>query len=364
MADPKNMQFREAETRYTLLKLNAGSSVSLVGVGSVGKSNFLRHILHRDIESAYLGPEAEGLHLVYIDPNNMLDALPPVAGTTNPNSWAGYEIMTHRLYRYFQPRFESMPEHVGRDLFQVYQNLQDGGNPLTPHVALRNFEYAVDLIIRQGLRLVFVFDEFEVMLAEMPTKFFRTLRGLRDDYKYQLMYLSVTRKALPDLIVENKYDYDELEPFIELFSDTTRFIGAYSSRDALDVMKQMIDRQGTALNARAQDLIIKVSGGHAGLMRAAYSLAYELPDTADEAEVAERLARYRAIQAESHTIWLSLNGAEQAALYNLMGNKPNAIDPRATETRMLTEKQLLGKAGDTYVVTPPLFRAYLKTQVR
>lgn len=359
----RNLQYREAETRYILGKLNSGSSCALVGVGSVGKSNLLRHLLRPDVQQFYLGTDAESLHMIFIDPNNMLDPLPPIAGSSHPTSWAGYEIMTHRLFRHFQPMFGSLPPEVVEELYEVYQSLQDGSNPLTAHVGLRYLEHSIDLMIRQGTRLVFVFDEFEEMLRELPTKFFRTLRGLRDDYKYELMYVTVTRKALPDLITDASYDYDALEPFIELFSDNTRYIGSYSLRDAADIVQQLMERNGVSYPATIQDLLIKISGGHAGLLRSGFSVANELIEGLDEDEAAERLIRYRAVQTESHTIWLSLNDREQDILRSLMSNRRDLVDPRSVEVRTLAEKQLVKKGGDWMSVSPPLFSAYLKTQV-
>ena len=42
MATEKILKYRENDIRWTLAKLNAGNSCSLVGVGSVGKSNLIR----------------------------------------------------------------------------------------------------------------------------------------------------------------------------------------------------------------------------------------------------------------------------------------------------------------------------------
>jgi hypothetical protein len=359
----KRMAFREAETRFSLLNLNAGRSIALVGVGSVGKSNFLRHLLHADLRSAILGPEAEGLHLIYIDPNNMLDSLPPMNGTSNPTGWAGYEIMTHRLYRYFYPQFDRMPEYVGKNLLQVYQNLQDGKNPLTVQVGLRSLEYAIDLLAGQGLRLVFVFDEFEAMLNELPPRFFRTLRGLRDDYKRSLMYMTASRKALPDLVHEGHLDYDALEPFIELFSDTTRYISAYTMRDSLMVLADVAERLGVALPDRTQDQIYRLSGGHTALLKAAVELSNELQDTRDDDWNADRLARYGSIQAGAYTIFLSLNASEQQALEKLMRGETVSQDATlALAVNTLTQKQLLNRTSDGLQITPPLFRAYLRSR--
>ncbi len=359
--NPKNLNYREAETRWTLGKLNAGNSCALVGVGSVGKSNLLRHLQYPEVQQFYLGTDAENMHMIFIDPNNMLDPLPPVAGSAYPSGWSGYEIMTHRLFRHFQPMFQMMAPHVANDFYEVYQNLINGENPLAVHVGLRNFEHCIDLIIRQGVRLTFLFDEFELMFKELPPKFFRTLRGLRDDYKYELMYLTVTRKAMPDLIIENNYDYDGLEPFTELFSDSTKYIGGYSEADARVVMQQIVDRNNVRYSPSIQEMIVRTTGGHAGLMRAGYSAATNLIEGLDEEESAERLTRSRAVQAEANTIWLSLNAAEQETLRLLMSNKGDSVDQRSPEVRLLAEKQLVARRGEWLTVTPMVFRVWLRT---
>jgi len=361
-SDNRQLYYREAETRWILSKLNTGNSCALVGVGSVGKSNLLRHLQLPEVQQFYIGPDAANLHTILVDPNNMLDPLPPVAGSLQPNSWAGYEIMTHRLFRHFQPLFARMAPEVSEEFYEVYQNLLNGENPLTVHVALRNFEYSIDLMIRQGARLVFLFDEFDLMLRELPPKFFRTLRGLRDDYKYGLMYVTVTRKGLADLIQENGYDYDGLEPFTELFSDNTRYISSYSERDAREVMQQIIERNNLTYAPAIQDTLIRLSGGHAGLMRAAYGAASDLIEGLNDEESADRLLRNRGVQAESNTIWLSLNPAEQQTLGLIMTGRADAVDPRSLEMRQLAEKQLIAKRGDWVMVAPPLFRAFLRVR--
>ncbi len=362
MPSDKNLNYREAEIRWTFSKLNAGNSCALVGVGSVGKSNLIRHLLRDDVRKFHLGADADALRLVYIDPNNMLEPLPTSNGVSAPGAWAGYEILTHRLYRHFHPLFAKMPPNVAEEFYEVYQNLLDGENPLAAHVALRNFEHCIDLITAQGARLVFVFDEFDAMLRELPVRFFRTLRGVRDDHKYDLMYITVTRKALADLIAENNYDYDGLEPFIELFSDNTRFISAFSDRDANAMAQELAERLNIACPPALQALIVRVSGGHAGLLRAAFSAAPELVEGLTEDEASERLVRQRGVQAECNTIWLSLNPREQEALLTIIGKRQEPVDPRAVEVRTLAEKQLIRQQGDWMTVAPPMFRTYLRTR--
>ena len=46
----------------------------MVGVGSVGKSNLLRHLMLDDVQRYHMGQEeADTLMMVLIDPNNMLE---------------------------------------------------------------------------------------------------------------------------------------------------------------------------------------------------------------------------------------------------------------------------------------------------
>jgi|SRR5579859_1952249 len=362
MPSDKNLNYREAEIRWTLSRLNAGNSCALVGVGSVGKSNLIRHLLRPDVRKFHLGADADSLQLIMIDPNTMLDPLPPTPGTNTPNSWAGYEIMTHRLYRHFHPFFGKMPPEVSEQFYEVYQNLLDGEDPFTPRIGLRMLGRAIDLMIGQGARLAFIFDEFEAMLADLPPRFFRTLRGLRDDYKYELTYVVVARKTLPDLVAEHNYDYNALEPFIELFSDSTRFISAFSERDARDMAQQLAERLNMAVPASIQDQIIRLSGGHAGLLRAGFNSAPELVEGLTDDEAADRLVRMRWVQAESNTIWLSLNPREQLVLQTLVGKRKEPIDPRSAEVRILAEKQLIRQQSDWMGVSPPIFRSYLRTR--
>ncbi len=372
MATEKNLKYRENDIRWTLAKLNAGNSCSLVGVGSVGKSNLIRHLLTEEVRKVYLSPvDSQALQFIYIDPNNMLEALPAatstganhvVAGKESPSGWAGYEILTHRLYRHFHRYFKQMPASVSAEFSDVYQELLDGTNPLAAHIALRHFEYCLDLMIDQGARIVFLLDEFDAMLAELPVRFFRTLRGVRDDHKYNIMYVTVTRKSLTDLIVEHDYDYDGLESFVELFSDNTHFVGAFSQDDARDMAQQLSGRLNVSISPAFQLQLVRITGGHAGLLRAAFGAISDLGEGLSDDEVTDRLIRQRAIQAECNTIWLSLNSREQAVLQSLVGTRQEPVDPRMVEVRTLAEKQLILPQSEWLVVAPHVFRGYLRVR--
>ena len=62
MASPHNrvqpMDFRADETRNVMQRWRASESCSLVGVGSIGKSNLLRHLANAETIRHFLGDSA------------------------------------------------------------------------------------------------------------------------------------------------------------------------------------------------------------------------------------------------------------------------------------------------------------------
>ncbi len=98
--------------------------------------------------------------------------------------WAGYELLMHRLFLAFYP-FDMLPENEANRFYETYLALQNGTNPLYAYMALRYFEVGLQFFLRQGYKIVFMFDEFEEMLKQLPVKFFQTLRGIRDANKRQ-----------------------------------------------------------------------------------------------------------------------------------------------------------------------------------
>ena len=104
-------------------------------------------------------------------------------------------------------------------------------NPLYAYMGIRYLELGLQFFLRKGIQIVFMFDEFEEMLDQMPVKFFHTLRGLRDNNKQSLSYLTFTRAPLTTLIERKGLDMLKYEPFIELFTDNVYYVGPYNEKD-------------------------------------------------------------------------------------------------------------------------------------
>jgi hypothetical protein len=363
----RDLSFRESDISYILSRVQAGDCCSVVGVGSVGKSNLLRHLRRPDTQRYHLGEgSAANLKIVLVDPNNMLDSIPLLSGEVS--SWAGYEIMVHRLYKTFYP-FEGFSDEQIKQIRRAYHEIRKGDNQLLSHIGLRYLELALEELLGQDSdsvakdrKIAFIFDEFEEMLANLPAKFFQTLRGIRDDYKYQLTYITFTRRSIPQIIDENRDKYNKLllEPFVELFTDSTRYLGPYAKTDATAMLDRLSKRRNTNYSPSFRNFLLRASGGHAGMLRASFGLASQIAFGTPESEALRFLSNSQEIRAECQTVWESLTQPERIILKRVMHSP--VVDPSELAVNLLEQKQLLkNSGGDNRVeINPPLFREFVR----
>jgi hypothetical protein len=364
------MEFRQQEVGYVMERWRAADSCSLVGVGSVGKSNLLQHLSEPTVQSFYMKDVAGGKSFksIIIDPS-MLGPLPGTALDNEPiRCWAGYELMMHRLFLAFYPFDNFLEPDDIRVFYETYQALQDGTNPLYAYMGLRYFELGLELFMKRGIQIVFMFDEFEEMLKQLPVKFFLTLRGLRDANKKQLSYLTFTRSPLPDVTERLNIDSLEIEPFLELFTDNVVFVGPYNENDARNMLQDLVKRNNKKYDAYTLDFLLWATGRYAGLMRSGFrsldligSLEPNTVMTMSD-QIVRDLAAKRPVRMECETIWKSLTHKEQVLLREFASVKPN-VDPNDPDTQqvfaVLQQKKLLSVQGNRVVIEPPLFYTFI-----
>ncbi len=366
----QSIGFRQHEVGYVMERWRAGDSCSLVGVGSVGKSNLLQHLSNETVQSFYMKDVVGGkaFKAITIDPS-MLGPLPSVtADQVAMRCWAGYELMMHRLFLAFYP-FSNLSEDDGRLFYETYQALQDGNNPLYAYMGLRYFELGLELFMKQGTQVVFMFDEFEEMLKQLPVKFFLTLRGLRDANKKQISYLTFTRSPLSQLVKQYDINALDIEPFTELFNDNLLYVGPYNETDARAMVADLAKRNDKKYEAYALDFILWASGRYAGLLRSSFRTLDSLgPLDANTVmtrgeDLLHELSSRRAVRSECETIWKSLTEEEQNMLREFASSRPS-IDPNNYEVQqvfaLLQQKQLLQLQGNRVIISPPVFQAYIK----
>lgn len=146
------MTYRTRETTAVLTAWTAGQCVSIVGVGSAGKSNFVQHLASAGSINARAMDWPDDLLPIIIDAN-LLGPLPE-PGQPDRNAlafWAGCELMLHRTFMALYP-FTSFSEDERATLYQAYEALQDGTNPLYAQLALRYLELGLSVPLLHGLR--------------------------------------------------------------------------------------------------------------------------------------------------------------------------------------------------------------------
>jgi hypothetical protein len=359
------LSFRQDEVRYVMQRWRASESCSLVGVGSIGKSNLLQHLSDARVHKHFLGdPDSQSFHSIIVDPN-LLGALPSGPDSEMFRCWAGYELIMHRLYVTFYP-FDFLSESEATYFYETYQALHDGSNPLYPYMGLRYLELAFDIFFRKGLKIALMFDEFEELLKFMPVKFFQNMRGLRDANKKRLSYLTFSRVPLPVLVKQLNLNHLAIEPFIELFTDNLLYVGPYSESDAQRMIQDLMARNNHPQNENMTRFLTWATGGFAGLLRAAFrvieTVASDVSANPLSEEAATKLARRRPVLEECRTIWTSLTPSEQHVLKaagRLIAFEHTPDHERAIP--MLVQKKLLtvDNVTNALMIQPPVLRAFV-----
>lgn len=360
------IDFRREEVSFVMQSWRAAESCSLVGVGSVGKSNLLQHLADPAVQTYYMNvTSTDAFKAIIIDPN-MLGPLPK-SGVDQEQirCWAAYELMMHRLFMAFYP-FDVLGKDDARRFYEMYQGLQDGSNPLYAYMGLRYFELGLEFFMRRGVHIVFMFDEFEELLKQMPPKFFQTLRGIRDANKRQLSYLTFTRSPLPVLIQQYEIPILEIEPFSELFTDNICYVGPYNELDGRRMADNLMGRSEKRFSENHVNFLLWATGRYAGLLRAGFHVLESLGDIEPMGQGAEQglqtLATKMSIRSECKTIWMSLSHAEQQVLKAVAKRTPytTTLETELAVTSLVQKRLLkVDKVGQRLDIDPPVFRAYI-----
>lgn len=335
---PLPLSYRAELLSRVLPMLQAGESCSLVGPSGVGKSNLVRFLMRLDVQAQYWNPEHTWM--VLIDTHGLVFG-------EQPDEFAIAELIIHRLIVEAERR-GSDPELLSW-ASELHARLC--AQP-SAHLALRSLERLCLRLCATGIQLVLMFDQFEDLWKRSPDRFFLNLRYLRDQLKYRLVYLLMTRAPLPTL----RENAPATEAFWELFGAHTYGLGVYSIADAREMVARMAARRGIPLDAPLADYALAQSGQHPGLLRAVFWALCEHSElTGHDAE----LLSVSAVTAECAKLWQSCSVDEQHYMRILAAGLPlhQAHAPALDQLRLTSLVQ-----GDPPTLFAPLFRAYVLHQ--
>jgi hypothetical protein len=369
--------FQQHDVGYVYSLIRSGESCSLVGIGSVGKSNLMAFMTRDDVRKRYLGDLAPYTLMVLLDPHKLINlhgqALEQAGGL-----WPGYEIMLSRLRRVIieaddTGQLPSDNPDLVNQVESYYLNLFDG--PLfTIQSGIRHLEEAVYQVMSMDKRwkIAFMFDEMEQFMP-LPPAFFQSLRGLRDEFKQRVMFITASRRPLEELADEavaisgNEKDKEMLESFLELFHGFRRYIGALDRPSAEWMVQGRLElrygrepryRGRIPLSPKQREELLMVTGQHAGLLRRSF-----IPMVTFNAQsyTYDQLFNYLldnpGVLQECKTIYDSLSPGEQKCLQEFVHT--TQYNPSDDCWKSLAEKELVTLTAGKPTLRLPILAGFI-----
>jgi hypothetical protein len=299
--DRYTLTYRATEARQVMGWVKARQSGYLIGLRGAGKSNFLRFLLRNDVQRHYLGQKHTDFLFVLV---NLLSL-------TEHAEWAVYESILDRLVN--QLRLSGVEERSIEEMTSLHWDVIHSKNSL---IGRRAVERCVNVLCQQlAQRVVLLFDEFDAVFRTLDSSLFRCLRAIRDAHKGQVSYIVVVTDDLAHL----RDDLSEIDHFYRLVSRNVCGLGPYAEADARQMMHYLTSERSAELSVGDTVGLIRLSGGHAGLLKATLSLLWSTRFGGNLEELGPALNNEPAIQAECKKVWQSLSKNEQTALCDLVG---------------------------------------------
>lgn len=306
--------------------LRQGDCACLVGLAGVGKSNLVLFMRQPEVKAHYLpDDQADGLHILAL--------------SCAPGSQSADEIFQDML-------MQLLP--VARKLEGHPPEQQTNGSPFH---AVRE---VLDVLCNQHChKLVFLFDEFESLIAHQQADFFERLRSLRDDHRAtgRLVYVVITHR-LPHL-VQNPSNFREGK-FFELLRNGIYPLPPYGDRDALNMLNGLLQRRDPVpITDQDRTRLIVFSGGHSDLLKAVFYGIYPALN-ASAPLLLGLVENNTGVRSSCEHIWVHLHPEEQDALRQVVCGSP--VDPGMMQ--FLRYRGLL-RPGPGSGIFSPLFQQFI-----
>lgn len=336
---PLPVTFREELIENIAAAVRAGESCALVGVGSSGKSNVARFLRQRaDARARHFGEGARRLLWLMIDCNQL----------QAHDELSLYPLMLDAMIHSLSARSD-MGSLVST-LDDLYRQAATGDAT----AAFRLLTRAVQSIRASGdFKIVFVLDDCDNLIQNAPASLLRRLRALRDEHKYSLMYVTITRRELHLLRPHSP----EFETFYEIIVIRSFAVGQYSDADAQFMLQRLAARMADMppVESQAARALIRATGGHPGLLKAAF-FATEAARLADDPNLTRLLTDNSAVMDECRKIWDSLEEDDRQGLIEVVRGGAATGDARPS----LEAKGLVFQRHDSsHAIFCPVFEKYV-----
>ncbi len=307
--------YRAAQVRQILHAVQHRRSIGVFGLAGMGKSNLFRFIVAQPhVRAQYLTDAAQFL-FVFIDCN-----------LVDPRR---EDALLERLDVELERAGLKVPANPARSLY---------------------LRYAIESRIEHADAervIVLMFDPLDQMFRHFESHFWAYLRGLRDLQGNVVFVLGARRPPTP---------LGELQ---ELFVDAC-WVPPLAHQDALDSLARDEQRLGIQFSERAKELLVSLTGGHAGLLKNVADLYNQVHMRANASTLLQELSAPEAIQHVCGDLWSELGADERRTLQSLGANA--AVDVNTQTFAFLAQAGLVRLVRATPQIFSPLWKTFVMAQ--
>lgn len=330
------LSFHADLLKRLLADLRTGECCSLVGISGTGKSNVARFLQRHDVQKAYWNDDHSWV--IVIDSHSLI---------FNEEQKAEYtvtEMMIQRLIEQMESRHFSSEFLTWAN--ESYERLL--ANSSFPSAMRTLQDICRRLCEQNSFQLIFVFDQFDDLWRTLETRFFLNLRSLRDQFKYHVVYLVMTRDRLERM----RPNAQAVESFWELFSAHTYGLGPYNESDAATMVERLASRAGLPVNEVPRGVVM-LSGRHPAILRAIF---WAFCNSPRQSLRLDDLLKIPSVVKECEKVWNNLSLAEQN-LVQIIAQQASLHHPNAEALNDLRLKGII--SSDPPALFSPLFAAYV-----
>lgn len=339
--------YRQEIVPLIMERIAKGESCFIVGVSGIGKSNLFRCLQNKETQQKYLPGQPENYAFIWADTNALVDEL---------SAFYLYELVLYNLQKWTEDNRQP------QGTIDLMRSLHEKVALSESHIlAPRHLETAFRHLFNrmENFHIVLLFDEFEPMIRKLDFQFFKNLRWLRDEFKYHLSYIMAAHR-MPTTIREGFFDQGE--PFYELLASNILGLKPYNGHDTQFMLAELSKRYEIELAPQQHALVVKLSGGHGGLITSIFKVLLRHPLPPHEDSPLQQLLNYDAVAGECRKIWNSLETQEQDALLQLVNHDARSDSEQALSN--LTAKGVILKdTSGQNTIFSPLFQKFLQTFV-
>ncbi len=344
---PIPLTFRSEIIKPLAGKLQDGYCCSLVGVGSSGKSNVVRHLKKPEVRKHYFGEQAASRILyLYLD----LDGL---------ESYTSHVVYA-KLLRVLADELVNLPgdtRALETTLEAQWREILTTSSELLAHDSL---ERGIKRVLTQHAdKVIFVFDDCDTLIEKVEGSLLRSLRALRNDHKGKLLYITVSRRELNQV----RGSSPDFETFFELFASNLIFVGPYREVDARGMIERLAARNNEAtrpLTEQEIQRLVQLSGGHAGLISCVYQVTNRSRDPLAvdimASGVVNTLLGKTLVRTECGKILASLSKGETAALRQIAAGQ---MATGASLTVLIRKGLVLQNIEGPFTIFSPIMREFV-----